>query len=112
MNHYVAALTLQSGVLDDEAIAVLVEAVKVDQKFSLAQSMLGTLYRKQGKLDLVAAAFEKACRLDPWSFPDHLNLGQAYQGLKRYNEAITALKRACVAAQERRGQLRAGRVLL
>ena len=95
VEHYVTAATLQSASFDEDAILELKEAVRLDYDFSLAYSMMGNLYKRQGQYDQAAEAYEKACRLDLWSFADHFNLGEVYQILKRFHEAIKAFDRAC-----------------
>ena len=100
IHHYVNALSLDAADLHDDAVQELQAAVKVDQEFSLAYSMLGDLYRQQGRYEQAAGAYEFACRLDPWAFNDHLNLGQVYQLLKQFVRALEVLKRACLLKPE------------
>lgn len=95
VDHYVTALSLRSAALDEDAVAQLQEAVRLDDEFSLAHSMLGDLYREQGNYEGAATAYENACHLDPWAFKDHFNLGSVYKVLKRFADAIEVLKRAC-----------------
>lgn len=93
--YYVSALSLQSAALDEDAVAELEEAIRLDHDFSLAYSMLGDLYRQRGQYPQAALAYEQACRLDPWAFRDHFNLGSVYKLLERFAEAIDVFKRAC-----------------
>jgi superkiller protein 3 len=93
--HYVNAMSLEAAALNQDAIQELTEAVRLNHDFSLAYSMLGKLYRQEGKLEEAAGAYENACRIDPWAFDDHLGLGQVYQALKRFGDAVVALRRAC-----------------
>jgi len=95
VDHYVVAMSLHSAAQEDAAIRELCEAVELDQDFSLAHSMLGDLYRQQGRYEQAAGAYESACKLDPWAFNDHFNLGLVYRMMKRFTEAIRVLNRAC-----------------
>ena len=92
---YVSAVTLQQAAFDEDAIIQLHEAVRLNPEFSLAHSMLGSLYRKNNQYEKAAVAYEVACMLDPWAFEDHYNLGYVYKVLKKFTEAIRILKRAC-----------------
>ena len=100
IDHYVSALALNAAELDEDAIKELQAAVKIDRDFSLAFSLMGDLYRRQGNYEQAAGAYENACALDAWAFDDHLHLGQVYQVLKRFVEAIKVLKRACLLQPE------------
>ncbi|MBN2212206.1 MAG: tetratricopeptide repeat protein [Sedimentisphaerales bacterium] len=91
---YVNALTFESQAQDEQAIAELQEAVRLDHNFALAHSLLGDIYRENGQYEEAASAYESACELDPWAFGDHFHLGQVYQALKRFVDAIRPLTRA------------------
>jgi len=96
IEHYVTAMSLQSVDFNDDAVLELQEAVKLDSDFALAHSMIGDIYRKQGKYSQAASAYEQACQLDPWAFADHFNLGRVYQLLNRFQDAVKVFKRACL----------------
>ena len=96
IEHYVTAMSLQSVDFNDDAVLELQEAVKLDSDFALAHSMIGDIYRKQGKFSQAAGAYEQACELDPWAFSDHFHLGEVYQLLKRFQDAVKVFKRACL----------------
>ena len=91
VRHYASAIALQSADFDYDAMVQLREAVELDDEFSLAYSMLGDLYRQNGQYNQAATAYEKACVLDPWAFDDHFHLGQVYQMLQRFKDAINIL---------------------
>ncbi len=95
VEHYVTALSLKSADFDEDAIAELQQAVRLDNKLSVAYSMLGDMHRQLGQYEEAADAYEKACKMDSWSFADHLHLGEVYKALKRFADAIKVLKRAC-----------------
>ena len=96
IERYVAAISHQAATLDDEAIKELHAAVRLDNEFSLAYSLLGDLHRKQGDYPSAVTAYEHATELDPYDFNDHLHLGQVYQALTRFYDAIKTLHRACL----------------
>ena len=95
VEHYVSAMSYHVAQQDFLAITELQAAVELDRDFSLAYSLLGDLYRQNGHLEQAVDAYENACRIDPWDFDDHFHLGQTYQGLERFGDAIKPLLRAC-----------------
>ena len=92
---YVQAVSLSGEDFDDQAIAQLEKAVRLDGEFWLAHSLLGDLYSQQGAYGQAVKAYGRACELDPWSFDDHYKLGGAWRHLQEYPQAIDALRRAC-----------------
>ena len=92
ISHYADALLMNSTALYEDAIAELQQAIEFDDEFSLAHSLMGSVYRKMGENENAAVAYERAVEFDMWSFIDHLNLGQVYNVLTKYSEAIKVLK--------------------
>jgi len=95
VKQYAAALAFYDADFEEDALVQLRQAVRLDSDFTLAHSMLGDLYRRRGRFNRAAAAYENACRLDPYAFDDHLHLGQVYRLLERFGDAVGILRRAC-----------------
>ncbi len=72
------------------ALAELKKALEVNPKLSVAHAAVGDVYRKQGRYDLAASAYEQACRSDPTAFRPHYNLGVMYQLLAGAAESAQA----------------------
>ena len=79
---------------NEQAVEKLNTAVSVNRRFSPAYSLLGEVYEKLKDYDKSAASYEKATKLNPWSFRDYFNLGRIYQIMKRFAEAIKAYDNA------------------
>jgi len=75
---------------NEQAIEKLNTAVGLNRRFSPAYSLLGEVYEKLKDYDKSAASYEKAAKLNPWSFRDYFNLGRVYQIMKKFAEAIRA----------------------
>ncbi len=65
----------------DAALAELRKAIAADPSLSVAHAAIGDIYRKQGKLEEAASAYEQAVTTDPSSFRPQYNLGVVYQAL-------------------------------
>jgi len=79
---------------NEQAVEKLNTAVGMNRRFSPAYSLLGEVYEKLKEYDKSAASYEKATKLNPWSFKDYFNLGRIYQIMKRFAEAIKAYENA------------------
>ena len=92
---YVDAVTLREFNENQKAIGKLNSAVKINNRFSLAYSLLGEIYQDMKDYEKSAASYEKATELNPWSFRDYFNLGRVYQLMKEFAQAVKAYARAC-----------------
>ena len=92
---YVDAVTLREFNEDQKAVEKLNSAVKLNNRFSLAYSLLGEIYQEMKNYEKSAASYEKAAELNPWSFKDYFNLGQVYQLMKKFTQAVQAYVKAC-----------------
>lgn len=78
----------------DSAISELEEAVKLNQNFAMAYSLLGACYVSKGKYSLAIRQVEKAIRLDPDEAGFHYNLGMVYVKKGQYELAVKPLEEA------------------
>ena len=92
---YVDAVMLRQQGENQKAVEKLDAAVQVNERFSLAHSLLGEIYRQMNDYQKSAASYEKATKLNPWSFQDFFGLGRVYQVMKQFAKAVRAYARAC-----------------
>jgi len=92
---YVDAVQLRELDENEKAIEKLNTAVQLNNRFSLAYSLLGEIYQEMKDYEKSAAAYKNATMLNPWSFKEFFNLGRAYQIMKRFAQAVKAYVRAC-----------------
>jgi tetratricopeptide (TPR) repeat protein len=92
---YVDAVMLREFDENEMAVEKLNSAVKLDNRFSFAYSLLGEIYQETEDYEKSAASYEKATELNPWSFKDYFNLGRVYQIMKEFAQAVKAYARAC-----------------
>jgi tetratricopeptide (TPR) repeat protein len=92
---YVDAAMLSELNENEKAIQKLDTAVKLNDRFSLAYSLLGDVYQKINSYEKSAASYEKATKLNPWSFRDYFNLGRVYQVMEKFTNAVEAYEKAC-----------------
>jgi tetratricopeptide (TPR) repeat protein len=92
---YVDAVMLREQGENQKAVEKLNAAVQVNERFSLAYSLLGEIYRQMNDYQKSAASYEKATNLNPWSFEDFFGLGRVYQVMKQFAKAVKAYVRAC-----------------
>lgn len=92
---YVDAVMLREFDENEMAIEKLNTAVELNDRFSLAYSLLGEIYQEMKDYEKSAAAYEKATEADPWSFKDYFNLGRVYDAMKRFAKAVRAYAKAC-----------------
>ena len=65
---YVDAVTLREFNENQKAVEKLNSAVKINDRFSLAYSLLGEIYQEMKEYEKSAASYQKATELNPWSF--------------------------------------------
>lgn len=92
---YVDAVMLRQQGENQKAVEKLNAAVQVNERFSLAHSLLGEIYRQMNDYQKSAASYEEATKLNPWSFQDFFGLGRVYQVMKQFAKAVRAYVRAC-----------------
>ena len=91
---YVDAVSFRELNENEKAVQKLNLAVKADNRFSLAHSLLGEIYEQMQDYRRAAASYENAARLNPWSFRDYFSLGRVYQTMKEFALAVNAYRRA------------------
>ena len=92
---YVDAAVLTEQDKDQQAIQKLNESVKMNNRFSLAYSLMGEIYYKMKDYENSAASYETATRLNRWSFKDFFDLGMVYQLMEEFAQAVNAYAKAC-----------------
>ncbi|HTL28259.1 MAG TPA: tetratricopeptide repeat protein [Tepidisphaeraceae bacterium] len=80
----------------DRAVAIskLNEATKSDPNLRMARSLLGDLYRDQGKYSDAVPQYEALARLDPYGASNQYRLGLTYQWISRLQDAAAAYLKA------------------
>lgn len=94
VDRYVAAVQAHDRGDDATAIAILEAAVKENPNLTMAQTMLGDLYRVNAQYSSAAEHYEAAAQLDPYSPDTNYKLGLMYQLLDRLQDAAAAYLRA------------------
>jgi len=93
--HYVKA----QGLTDTEALVELSRATRADPTLSVAHAATGDIHRRHGNAELARQAYENACKVNPYYFKSHYNLGVVYQQLANETDDDTLfekyLRRAC-----------------
>ncbi|MHC4573823.1 MAG: tetratricopeptide repeat protein [Planctomycetota bacterium] len=92
---YVDAVMLRELNQNEVAAEKLNAAIKIDNHFSLAYSLLGEICLEIKNYEKSAAAYEKAAELNPWSFKDYFNLGRVYEMMRKFALAVKAYVKAC-----------------
>lgn len=84
---------------DLRALVELNKAVEADPNLSMAHVAIGDIQRRHGNYDLARRAYESACRINPYYFRPHYNLGVTYQLIAEQAQAGAkyeeALRSAC-----------------
>ena len=97
-DHYARGQFLAESDDLDAALAELLEAIRCDPELSAAHAAIGDIHRKRGSHRLAVGAYRNACRVNPYAFRPHYNLGVTYQALaqaaKVVEEYTTYLKEA------------------
>lgn len=92
---YVDAVRLVEAEDNEKAIKKLETSLELYERFSLAHSMLGDIYYDMKDYNKSARYYEKATRLNPWSFRDYFSLGEVYYVMKEPQKAANAYVNAC-----------------
>ncbi len=82
------------------AIDELHRAIAVDPKYVSAYTALGDLQRKRGDYPQAVESYETACRLDPYAFRPHYNLGVTYQALADLADGVQNIQTYLLKAVE------------
>ena len=69
-------------------------ATKVNPELRMAHSMLGDIYRSEGRYDDARVQYRAMTRLDPYTASNHYRLGLTYQFLQQFKEAAASYLRA------------------
>jgi tetratricopeptide (TPR) repeat protein len=93
IGQYVAAVRAQSAGDEERAIAALEKATAANPELTMAQGMLGDLYRSRGEYDKAVPHYEAMTRLDPYTPENHYELGLVYQLLRRLEDAAASYLR-------------------
>jgi len=92
---YVDAMMLRDLQRWDNAIMKLNNAIEISPDFSLAYSFKGDIHQLNKQYKISADSYEKATKIDPWSFQNFANLGKVSQIIKDYQRAVKAYVSAC-----------------
>lgn len=93
IGQYVAAVRAHAAGNEERAIAALEKATTANPELTMAQGMLGDLYRSRGAYDKALPHYEALARLDPYTPENYYKLGVTYQFLRRLEEAAAAYLR-------------------
>ncbi|MDD5458284.1 MAG: tetratricopeptide repeat protein [Phycisphaerae bacterium] len=93
MDLYVDAVVLQET-KPKEAVEKLNQAVRINDKFFLAWSLMGDIYKSVKEYESAVSAYDRATELNPWSFKDYFELGRTYQLMENFIMAVKAYGRA------------------
>lgn len=94
VNVYVDAVQDYKAGRKKEAEQKLVQATKANPDLRMAHSMLGDIYRNDGRLEQARDEYEITVRLDPYGWDNHYRLGLTYQLLKELKKAAASYLRA------------------
>ncbi|MCX7982763.1 MAG: tetratricopeptide repeat protein [Syntrophales bacterium] len=102
---YYLALAYQGRGYPEKAIEECKFAIAKKPDYSEAHNLLGTLYLNKGDFEAAVFSFKMALQNVTYDTPSVAlyNLGRAYQGMKRYDEALSHLQEA--AAKDFRGEM-------
>lgn len=89
----IGAILAQLGEAEAAEQAFL-KALELDSALPQAHSNLGNLYFSRGDYDSALAKYKEAVALDPSNPVFHENLHAAYKKLRKFTEAVAALKLA------------------
>lgn len=89
----IGAILAQTG-NTEHAEEALNRALALDPKLAQAHSNLGNLHYARGDYEAALAKYQEAVALDPANAVFHENTHAAYKKLRRFSEAVAALKQA------------------
>lgn len=69
-------------------------ATRINPDLRMAHSLLGDLYRAEGRYDEAREQYRAMTELDPYTASNHYRLGLTYQFLQRFKEAAACYLRA------------------
>lgn len=92
---YVDAMMLNDIQKWDQALQKLTAAIEYAPNFSMAWSFKGDIYQLNEQYEMSADSYERATRINPWSFKDFAGLGKVCQILENFTRAVKAYVTAC-----------------
>jgi tetratricopeptide (TPR) repeat protein len=92
---YIDGVMLRELDQNELAAEKLNAAVKADDSFWSAYSLLGEIYEELREYQKSADSYERATKLNPTSFKDYFNLGRVYRIMKQFSLAVKAYVKAC-----------------
>lgn len=96
LSHYNQGVTYSGQGRYDQAIAEYNQAMRLDQRFSLAYSGRGTAYCLEGEYDRATADHDQAIRLDPANAMNYNQRGNCYAKKHEYDRAIADYGKALI----------------
>jgi len=93
---YVAGVRAYEAGDENLAISNLVSATETNGNLIMAATLLGDLYKAQGKYDQAREQYQRVATLDGYNYQSHYNLGVTYQLLDQLKDAVASYKRALV----------------
>lgn len=97
--HYLGLIALQKKSYQ-EAVTQIKKAIRADNNIPAFHFNLGNAYKGLGKIELAAAEFLEAVKLDPLFYEGYCSLGLALSSLGRLSEAETNLRNAIALKDE------------
>jgi serine/threonine-protein kinase len=84
----------QAPLADDQAIACLTKATRLNKDYAIPHYDLGNIYREQGRYEEAIAAYKEALRVKPDFAEAQNNLGLALRDSGRASQAVMAFHKA------------------
>lgn len=94
LNNYVRGVEAYHKGDTDAAIKSLESATARNPDLTMAQALLGDLYRSRGNYEAAAKRYRSLTRLDPYTASNHYRLGVVYHLLNRVQDAVASYLRA------------------
>ncbi|MFP4053060.1 MAG: tetratricopeptide repeat protein [Phycisphaerae bacterium] len=92
IDHYVQAQIHRERDNSDAALDALGKAIRDDPTLAVAHESMGDIYRKRESYKLAARSYEESCRINPYGFRQHYNLGVTYQYLADAAESLKEMQ--------------------
>ncbi len=94
VDKYVAGMLAYRAGQRDQAVASMLEAVRENQRLTMARIMLAEIYQHDDQHQRAVEQLEQVVILDPYTFSNHYHLGFSYQVLERFRDAASSYRRA------------------
>jgi tetratricopeptide (TPR) repeat protein len=92
IDHYVQAQIARERGDAGAALDALSKAIRDDPTLAVAHESMGDIYRNRESYQLAARSYEEACRINPYGFRQHYNLGVTYQFLADTAETLKEMQ--------------------